>query len=395
MALKPYQRVGVDTIKDADGCMILADEPGLGKTLQVLAAIYERPDWGTVLIVCPSTAKGVWEAETKQWLKQGVTVISSRQNRIIEITTRIVIINYDILADWIGVINSWIKPGLVVFDEGHALVNTATLRYKMVMQLCCKRRLIVTGTPVVNVADDLAVLRTITGSRKVLRRVKGEVLAELPVADRRVIEVEISNRGEYDYAYRNFMSWLASQGNREALTAAAKAEGLVRIGYLKRLVGVGKIEAVQSFLAGLTGKTIVFAIHKKVIAGLANYGSVVIDGSRTAVQRTEAIAAFALPGVDRLVANIVSGGASWNGTMASAAVIAELPWTYAKLEQAEKRIDRIGQTEPPVSYVLLGRGTIEKRFWEIVIEKRDLSDMLLGDTRDTPVAAKTPWWKIW
>lgn len=62
--LYPYQREGVDRIQ-AEGRILLADEPGLGKTRQAIEAL----DGGRVLVVAPKLilTSGTWDDEIKRW----------------------------------------------------------------------------------------------------------------------------------------------------------------------------------------------------------------------------------------------------------------------------------------------------------------------------------------
>lgn len=58
------------------GQVILGDEPGLGKTLQTLAALIER-DAKTILVACPRTAtRSVWERETNRWAPSIATFVA-------------------------------------------------------------------------------------------------------------------------------------------------------------------------------------------------------------------------------------------------------------------------------------------------------------------------------
>lgn len=63
---RPYQLTGA-AFMAVQGSMILGDDPGLGKTLQTLAALIEN-DMRTILVTCPRTAtRTVWEAEVRRW----------------------------------------------------------------------------------------------------------------------------------------------------------------------------------------------------------------------------------------------------------------------------------------------------------------------------------------
>jgi hypothetical protein len=74
-ALYPFQREGVAWLA-ARGAAVLADDPGLGKTISTLAAI---PEGAPIVVICPSVAKGVWKREAGNWRPDlTVHVVSGR-----------------------------------------------------------------------------------------------------------------------------------------------------------------------------------------------------------------------------------------------------------------------------------------------------------------------------
>lgn len=75
ISTRSYQLEGVGWMSMAGQC-ILGDEPGLGKTLQTLAALIET-DCKSILVTCPRTAtRAVWEAETKRWAPNIATFVA-------------------------------------------------------------------------------------------------------------------------------------------------------------------------------------------------------------------------------------------------------------------------------------------------------------------------------
>lgn len=71
MRKRTYQRVGARFIADSSACLI-ADDPGLGKTLEAMAGILEGQTPGPYLVVAPKTAADtVWRREIMQWLPDG------------------------------------------------------------------------------------------------------------------------------------------------------------------------------------------------------------------------------------------------------------------------------------------------------------------------------------
>jgi SNF2 family DNA or RNA helicase len=80
--LRGYQRVGAKWIAAGhEGCGLVADHPGLGKTPETLAALLEADVRGPVLVVCPkASVRSVWGVEARRHLK-GVPVYLCRGNR--------------------------------------------------------------------------------------------------------------------------------------------------------------------------------------------------------------------------------------------------------------------------------------------------------------------------
>lgn len=75
MKRRKYQRVGVRFIADNHASLI-ADEPGLGKTLIAMGGILEAEIPGPYLIVAPKTAAdSVWRREILRWLPDGHRVV--------------------------------------------------------------------------------------------------------------------------------------------------------------------------------------------------------------------------------------------------------------------------------------------------------------------------------
>lgn len=92
--LYPFQRTGITWLSQKHGAL-LADEQGLGKTLETLAAL---PANAAVLVACPAVAKGVWRREVAAW-RPGlrVSVLEGRGNFRWPTKGEVVVLNYDIL----------------------------------------------------------------------------------------------------------------------------------------------------------------------------------------------------------------------------------------------------------------------------------------------------------
>lgn len=142
---------------------ILADEMGLGKTLQCITLIwtmlkkgpYGQPIVKRVLIVTPSSLCNNWEKEFIKWLgshRISPCVISGK-NKPKDFTKHprnsVMIISYEMFIKYHTEISE-IAFDLIVCDEGHRLKNSNVKAAKLLQEINCKKRIILTGTPIQN-----------------------------------------------------------------------------------------------------------------------------------------------------------------------------------------------------------------------------------------------------
>ncbi|KAH8107828.1 P-loop containing nucleoside triphosphate hydrolase protein [Cristinia sonorae] len=152
---------------EGKGC-ILADEMGMGKTLQTITLVWTLlkqnpysgigPVVGKVLIVCPVTLVNNWKSEFHKWLgrdRVGVFVGDKDKGKIKQfINSRIhhvLIIGYERLRTVIDDLAYCIPPiGLIICDEGHRLKSANNKTTTMFDALRTPRRIILSGTPIQN-----------------------------------------------------------------------------------------------------------------------------------------------------------------------------------------------------------------------------------------------------
>lgn len=134
----PYQRAGISYALNRTATLI-ADEQGLGKTIQAIGIINSDDTIRTVLIVCPASLKINWRNECAAWLTRDLTVA------IFPEFGAVTIINYDQLKK----LPKGISPDLLVCDEAHYVKNAEAKRSKAVKDIAkrAKRRIFLTGTP--------------------------------------------------------------------------------------------------------------------------------------------------------------------------------------------------------------------------------------------------------
>lgn len=318
----------------------------------------------------------------------------------------------------------------MIFDESHYLKNAKAKRTKAALKLSklAKHVLCLTGTPVLNRpvelysqikiinpnlfpnffqyakrycnvhetdfgwdftgASNLTELQEILRTNCMIRRLKKDVLSELPPKRRAVISVELSNENEYRQAEEDFLEYLRDI-DPEAADRAALAEALVKVTALRKLAGIGKIEAVRDWISDFLEsgeKLVVFCHHREVLSTLAEEFSeccVSAAGSDPPQKRTETVNRFQNDPYCRLfIGSILAAGVGLTLTAASNVLIAELPWRPADLTQAEDRLHRISQTYPVTSWIAVASDTIEEKIFRILAEKEGIARNALDDGAD-------------
>jgi len=220
-----------------------------------------------------------------------------------------------------------------------------------------------------------------------IRRLKCNVLDQLPPKSRHIVLVGIKRRGEYEHAIRDFIGWL-SNINRAKAKRAKKAEKMVKMGYLLRLVSQLKLhsiyEWIDNFLEDSDGKLVIFGFHTAVLEALhKRYHniSVLVNGSVSSRKKQHAVDEFQTKKRIRLfIGNVRVAGVGLSLTAANDLAFVELRWTPGDHTQAEDRIHRIGQTDPVSIYYLIARGTVEESLCKLLREKQGILDQVLDGT---------------
>ena len=426
LPLFEYQKRGVAFIEHRGGRALIGDEMGLGKTAQALAWVQMHPEINKILIVVPASLKLNWRNELQMWTTRNRVEILSGQTGG-TISGDVVIINYDVLTNWHGSIVSW-KPNVIIADEIHYTKNNKAKRTKALKSLAkiVPHFIALSGTPIVNrpveflnaikmvdntmFPNQWEFLKRYCGARNngfgwdfsgatntdelhklltksiMIRRLKKDVLKDLPDKIRSFTPCEINNYAEYDAADRDFISYLKITKGQEAAVKASSAELLSQIEVLKQLAVQGKMEQAVSWIRDFLDsgeKLVVFATHRFVIDRLFKEfaGAVKIDGGVGQVDRQKAVERFQTDPDTRLfIGNIKAAGVGLTLTAASNVAFLELPWTPGELIQAEDRCHRIGQKDTVNIYDLLAEGTIEQDIARLLDKKRKVLDSVLDGT---------------
>jgi SNF2 family DNA or RNA helicase len=411
--LAPFQWAGVRYALNARRAF-LADEQGLGKTVEALAAL-EADGAFPAIVVCPASLKLNWEREARRWLEhRSVAVVQGRVT--VAPTAEITILNYEVVAAHREAL-ARLRPRALVIDESHLVKNPQAKRTQAVRRLAAAMpadglRLALTGTPVLNHAEELISQLRVLGRmedfgsgarfarqfrgalseerlhwhlrrRCFVRRLKSEVLPQLPAKRQVVVPVALDNEREYRLAEEDVIAWLREQPLdlstlNARIAATLRAERLAQLGTLQRLAARGKLHAalawIHDFLA--SGEPlVVFARHVEVqVAVLERFPRAAhLLGRDTTIERDDAVRAFQDPAGPQLIiaaTRVAAQGITL--TRASNVAFLELEWTPAMHDQAEDRCHRIGQRDAVTAWYLLAAGTIDETMARLIQRKRGL-----------------------
>jgi SWI/SNF-related matrix-associated actin-dependent regulator of chromatin subfamily A-like protein 1 len=422
--LAPFQWAAVRYALDARRTF-LADEQGLGKTVEALATL-EADGAYPAIVICPASMKLTWEREAGQWLPhRSVTVCSGRSG--VPGAADITILNYEIVEAHRELLARR-RPRALIADESHYCKNPQAKRTQSVRKLADAvqaggLRLALTGTPVLNHADELIAQLRVIGrladfgsgasfSRQFegelseerlhwhlrrhcfVRRLKREVLPQLPAKRQVVVPIGLSNEPEYRVAEDDVVEWLRAQPLDLAeldakIAATLRAERLAQLTTLQRLAARGKLHAaltwIHDFLA--SGEAlVVFARHveiqQEVIARFPD--ALHLLGQDSIARREQAIADFQRPDGPSLIVcatRVAARGITL--TRASNVCFLELEWTPAIHDQAEDRCHRIGQSDSVTAWYLLAASTIDETMARLIQRKREIVDAVT-DGRELP-----------
>ena len=437
--LYDYQKKGVSFINAKHGRALIADEMGLGKTVQAIAWLQMHPEIKRVLIVVPASLKLNWKREIEMWMNNPEVEILNGTTHY-AISCRIVIINYDILSSWLTELLAW-KPEVIVADEVQYVKSNKAQRTKAIKKLAkgVNHFIALSGTPIVNRpiefynaiqmidpklypnywdftdkycgrkhtgfgwnvngATNTKELHTTLKATIMIRRLKSEVLKDLPDKIYSFFPLEMTADGysEYKSAESNLIAWIRENKGRAAAERASNAAVLAEIEVLKQLAVRAKMNHALSWIEDFldTGeKLVVFATHKFVIEEImTRFGNkaVKIDGSVSGTNRQLAMDKFQNDAETRLfVGNIQAAGVGITLTAASNVAFLELPWVSAAVTQAEDRCHRIGQKNAVNVYYLLSENTIEEKLVGILHKKAKILNQILdgAEADDTSVFEK-------
>ncbi|MGH8419105.1 MAG: DEAD/DEAH box helicase [Pseudomonas sp.] len=407
----------------------LADDMGLGKTVQTLALLLQRASLGPQLVVAPTSVTLNWQAESVRFAPGLKLRLYQQQRSLSELGPGdLVIVSYGLLQLDTAAFTEqhWTS---IVLDEAQAIKNAQTKRSQTVMALQADFRMVATGTPLENHLGELwNLFRFINpgllgsqesfagrfatpieqgdvGARRalkaliqpfILRRLKSQVLAELPARTEITYKVPLSDEEAHQYeALRQqavaTLSRLDPQQGK-SMQVLAEITRLRRFCCHPSLVLPGstlkssKLQAFTEIVSELLDnrhKALVFSQfvdHLSIVRAWLDQQGIAyqyLDGATPAKERQSRVNAFQAGVGDIFLISLKAGGSGLNLTAADYVIHLDPWWNPAVEDQASDRAHRMGQQRPVTIYRLVTENSIEEQIVGLHGRKRDLADSLL------------------
>lgn len=216
-----------------------------------------------------------------------------------------------------------------------------------------------------------------------IRRLKADVLPELPAKQWATVPLELDNRAEYDKAATNLIAWLREK-HPEKTAAALRAERLVRFEHLKRLAAEGKKAAVLQWVVDFVAngsKLVLFAHHvdlqnelgAALRKKLGPQAVCMVQGGSQQKRTDQDAAVRAFQEDERVqvaVCSLMAAGVGITLTAASNVAFVEFAWTPGDMDQAADRCHRIGQLDNVTAWQLVAVDSIDEDTTALVETKR-------------------------
>lgn len=411
------------------GKTLIADEPGLGKTLQALLIIQLLKVERT-LIICPPTLIANWTRETQLNIPNQTThtiTPKTRSNQPLP-TTAITITSDTLLTARPNLqtqIQNW-QPQLIIIDEAHRMKNPQAKRTRMTLKLTqnTPHTICLTGTPILNNPLDILPLLKIlkkthhfpkhfkdtyttrdywgnpTPNPHTLpdlhqrlqthvwtRRTKADVLTQLPAKTRHAQWITLHDK-DLNPITTNIKTSLENALSKGRTIGDWLDDARQYVSGLRKTTGMAKISAAVDWVInhweGTRRPLLVWAHHTSVIETLAQQLSERLPGARVEKiygqtphhRRQQIVDAFQAGEISILVLQIIAAGTGLTLTRASDALFVETDWTPANNVQAEDRIHRISQTQPVTITTLIADKTIDPVVHRILEQHISVLDQL-------------------
>lgn len=443
--LRPYQKIGfnwLSTIVNYKFGGLLADEMGLGKTLQIISLLLARKEKMQnqlpSLIVAPASVIYNWQAEVKKFapsLNVALLDGTKKERERLLLDAK----KYDLLISSYQSLNRDLEAyqnlifDVEVIDEAQNIKNQQSVTAKAVKVIKAHHKLALTGTPIENKLSELwsifdylmpGFLGSYPDFRKkyelpivkeqdkeaedqlanmvipfILRRLKKDVLRDLPDKDEEIVPVKMNKKQAdlYNMQTQKIIAQLNGQGDEDF--KRSRFQILAQITKLREICCdphllyenyhgksnklIATIELIKNNLANghkillFSQFTAMLDILHENLARL-RLPLFTITGSTPKTKRQEQVQKFnqmAQPGV--FLISLKAGGTGINLTGADVVIHYDPWWNLAAEKQATDRAHRIGQKHSVKIYKMVTEDSIEERIIALQQKKAELADIIL------------------
>ena len=418
--LRSFQDVGIQWLVQR-GAAILADDMGLGKTAQALLALQVLLLDGVIrsaLIICPKSLVANWESECRKWVPALTVLRAVPRRHDVEQTwlailgrSHLVIASYEQLRPLPAALrDSQIE--LVVADEAHRLRRSQAQLVRTFRHMHASRFWALTGTPIERHPLDLATILSLLEPSRfsarsavieselrssarpyILRRLKKDVLAELPkvLETKEAIELSSAQR----QAYSAVQSRPLDRTSNDVLH---------RLSLLRSICDVdsesdasSKIDRIVEILLAVQKsgeRAIVFSyllrplqlLYKRLLQHDPPITALLLTGENSADNRTEILQQFRSDaGIVVLLCSSRVGGEGLTLTEANHVIFLNEWWNPSANAQARDRVVRLGQERIVHVHRFRCRNTVEYLLDSILEEKErtfaSIVDALVKEVR--------------
>ncbi|XP_045533776.1 chromodomain-helicase-DNA-binding protein Mi-2 homolog isoform X1 [Papilio machaon] len=473
MQLHPYQLEGLNWLRYSWGQgidTILADEMGLGKTIQTVTFLYslfkEGHCKGPFLVSVPLSTIINWEREFELWAPDlyCITYVGDKDSRAVireneltfddganrggrpskiksQVKFNVLLTSYELISIDSTCLGS-IDWAVLVVDEAHRLKSNQSKFFRLLAGYHINYKLLLTGTPLQNNLEELFHLLNFLNKDKfndlaafqnefadvskeeqvkrlhemlgphMLRRLKADVLKNMPTKSEFIVRVELSPMQKKYYKYiltRNYEALNPKSGGQTVsllnvmmdlkkccnhpylFPVAAEEAPLGPHGNYETQALVkasGKLVLMSKMLKQLKEqghRVLIFSQMTKMLDILEDflegegYKYERIDGGITGTIRQEAIDRFNAPGAQQFVflLSTRAGGLGINLATADTVIIYDSDWNPHNDIQAFSRAHRIGQANKVMIYRFVTRNSVEERVTQVAKRKMMLTHLVV------------------
>lgn len=444
--LLPHQKKTVrKVIDELNGKAILADEVGLGKTIEAGMILKEYIEKGLVkksLILVPASLGFQWTNELVSKFKIE-NIFFNRKGRAWDyFDHQIASLDKAKRNDHAQILKK-IDFDLVIVDEAHRLKNCDTLNWKFVNNLKKKYCLLLTATPIQNNIEELYNLISILypdlyGDLEEFKKkyVAGKYLIKntknlkeklhkvmirnshadtgLEFPERKIYHINVKLTAEERKLYNKVSNYVKTEYRRRKAgrlsilnlltyqreicsssfaimqTLAQKNEyspSLREIYELAKGIKMNsKIKEVLNILGKTNGQVIIFTEYRATQVYIARFledkgYSTILFNGGYSSSGKEWVKYIFQRDKDVLIST-EAGSQGLNLQFSNIIINYDLPWNPMKVEQRIGRVHRLGQTKDVEIYNLVTANTIEEKIIKLLYNKINLFKTIIGNMED-------------